>query len=505
MNEHEILNRLWDVYGETPFTTFSIKDKLNLCPGEPKQVVDLLREMVSGGSVRYGYRVESPQNSMYQIRKAQRVGENADTDQTTSTNRYTAGKAENDFLYQPPPETPASPAPSNISRPQQPSPATLNPTDPFPAVPQELKEQRQWVNWVETERNGKPTKIPIQLPRHQDGKILAKGAKSETPSTWRTYQQVLQTHNRYKNVTIYTWKRDDTSENPNWVTVHGEYGGIGVVFSPSDPYCGIDFDNCLDSDHNIKAWAEPILERLKPVAYGEVSPSGTGIKFWTLANLPQEVKHKVYIEDLEGVDQTGVARDAYDKKLDAIEIYDHGRYFTVTGHGKGEIGNGQQAVDCLAAEYLTHEQTPPLPRSITTEEDNPTSSTTSSENLTTTDNLSAEDVIAKIRQSPQVYKFDALMAGYQTGYGSHSEADIALCSIICFWTQNTTVIDAIFRKSDLMRPKWDEVHKPPKTTYGQMTIDKALSGKTETYQPRQSTEQRRRSRRYGRRYRGINQ
>ena len=147
-------------------------------------------------------------------------------------------KAENDFLYQPPPETPASPAPSNISRPQQPSPATLNPTDPFPAVPQELKEQRQWVNWVETERNGKPTKIPIQLPRHQDGKILAKGAKSETPSTWRTYQQVLQTHNRYKNVTIYTWKRDDTSENPNWVTVHGEYGGIGVVFSPSDPYCG---------------------------------------------------------------------------------------------------------------------------------------------------------------------------------------------------------------------------------------------------------------------------
>ena len=80
------------------------------------------------------------------------------------------------------------------------------------------------------------------------------------------------------------------------------------------------------------------------------------------------------------------------------------------------------------------------------------------------------------------------MAGNTTGYGSQSEADLGLCGVIAFWSQENAVIDTIFRHiGTLMRAKWDERHKSDgdKATYGQMTIEKALSGSRETHtQPR---------------------
>ena len=195
---------------------------------------------------------------------------------------------------------------------------------------------------------------------------------------------------------------------------------------------------------------------LKPVAYGEVSPSGNGIKFWTKARLPVLAKHKVYLDEATS---------------EAIEAYDSGRYFTVTGKGKGTIGAGQSAIDWLVAEHLKTKpvESPPPPRSV------PTSS-----------NLTVDEVIGKIRASKQCHKFDALMAGNTTGYGSQSEADLALCGVITFWTQEPSVIDAIFRQSKLYnRPKWDERHRADGATYGQMTIEAALSGERETYKPHQ--------------------
>ena len=227
------------------------------------------------------------------------------------------------------------------------------------------------------------------------------------------------------------------------------------MFSPDDHYCGIDLDNCIDASGKIKAWAEPIIDKLKPVAFGEVSPSGDGTKFWTRATLPPEAKHKAYL--VEGAD--------------AIEAYDQLRYFTVTGRGKGDIGDGQQVIDWLCAEYLStttpQPTAPTLPRSV------PTSG-----------NLNANEVIAHIKASKQSAKFNALMAGNTTGWGSQSEADLGLCGVIAFWSQETAVIDAIFRQSALMRAKWDEPRRGDKATYGQMTIEEALSGNKETYQQR---------------------
>lgn len=85
------------------------------------------------------------------------------------------------------------------------------------------------------------------------------------------------------------------------------------------------------------------------------------------------------------------------------------------------------------------------------------------------------ELLAKISRSKKGEKFKKLFKGQTEGYESHSEADLALCSILAFWTsKNAGQMDRIFRLSKLYRPKWDEQHGPH--TYGQMTLQKALEG-----------------------------
>ena len=78
-----------------------------------------------------------------------------------------------------------------------------------------------------------------------------------------------------------------------------------------------------------------------------------------------------------------------------------------------------------------------------------------------------------MNKSRQGEKFRRLWEGDTSGYESHSEADAALCSILSYWTKGDTAqIDRLFRRSGLMRTKWDEAHSSDKSTYGQMTICK---------------------------------
>ena len=68
------------------------------------------------------------------------------------------------------------------------------------------------------------------------------------------------------------------------------------------------------------------------------------------------------------------------------------------------------------------------------------------------------------------------------GFPSQSEADLALCAMMTFWTnRDTAQMDRLFRSSGLMRGKWDEKHG--EKTYGEITVEKALSGNGETYSP----------------------
>ncbi len=80
-------------------------------------------------------------------------------------------------------------------------------------------------------------------------------------------------------------------------------------------------------------------------------------------------------------------------------------------------------------------------------------------------------------------RFARLWSGDTSDYPSHSEADLALCNLLCFYTGGDPArLDGLFRKSGLYRAdKWDERHGVQ--TYGEMTITRALDTANTYFDP----------------------
>jgi hypothetical protein len=95
--------------------------------------------------------------------------------------------------------------------------------------------------------------------------------------------------------------------------------------------------------------------------------------------------------------------------------------------------------------------------------------------------LSDEEVIALCRKARNAAKFaDLFDAGHTEAYdGDDSSADLALVSILAFYTQDVDQLDRLFSRSALYRPdKWGK-----RSDYRRRTIAKALDRLTETYTP----------------------
>jgi len=87
--------------------------------------------------------------------------------------------------------------------------------------------------------------------------------------------------------------------------------GIGFTFSEDGPFTGIDFDDCINEDGKITRWVSEIVQ--KAGSYTEISPSGNGLHIIGKGKIPNDFKNPITPEDKN------------------IEIYDHDRFFTVTG------------------------------------------------------------------------------------------------------------------------------------------------------------------------------
>ncbi|HTF71406.1 MAG TPA: DUF3987 domain-containing protein [Edaphobacter sp.] len=188
-------------------------------------------------------------------------------------------------------------------------------TSHIPSVPppDDLVERDQWVNWAFEERNGKRTKMPLQ-PN-------GKPASSTDPNTWSRYEEVKR-----------AWE-----QNPGW------FDGVGFVFSEDDPFVGIDFDDSLDADGEVREWAQSYVSQFAD-CYTEVSPSGRGLKIFARAEngLPGKGKRMPHGPYIDG------------KPDHAIEIYSQGRFFTVTGqafrNSPSQLEDHQADIEKLHAE-----------------------------------------------------------------------------------------------------------------------------------------------------------
>jgi hypothetical protein len=142
-----------------------------------------------------------------------------------------------------------------------------------------------------------------------------------------------------------TWRLESGNKLPNcrWTDSSQQlpfedvqdFERIGFVFTGSDGLCGIDIDDCIDENGKYNEIAVEIIAKMAGVSYAEISPSGTGIKFWTRARKPEWARcanHNV-----------------------GVECYDKNRWFAVTGEqikSFDKIGDGQEAVDWICEKHL---------------------------------------------------------------------------------------------------------------------------------------------------------
>ena len=172
-------------------------------------------------------------------------------------------------------------------------------------APAGLRELDQWVCWSH-ERGTKVPKIAGTVRR----------ASSADPKTWRSFEECVEAATKYP----------------------GRYAGVGFVFSREDPYAGVDLDDVRNPETGVLTErASEIVARLD--SYAEVSPSGAGVKLWVRAKLARA------------------------KKKPGVEVYPHGRYFTVTGRmlagSRSAVGERQAELETLVREEFPEPEREP--------------------------------------------------------------------------------------------------------------------------------------------------
>ena len=297
---------------------------------------------------------------------------------------------------------------------------------PIEAIPLELRGIAQFVCWRYEQRRGepKPTKPPINP--HVNGDL--RHAKTNDPATWGSLDTALTA-----------------------ARAHGL--GIGLCLWEGDGLTGIDLDHVIGPETGtLDPRAAEIIERFKGT-YCETSPSGEGLRIWCYGKAQRSGKN------------------AGSPKW--LEVYTHpsNRFLTVTGQGwRGtapSITECQDALDWLHETYMASTRAKDNPPPV----DKPPPSLS----------LDDAEMLAMARRARNGAEFERLFSGDISGHqDDHSGADLALCSLLAFWTgRDATRIDRLFRQSGLMRAKWDS--RRGEATYGQVTIEKAVAGTRETY------------------------
>jgi putative DNA primase/helicase len=217
-------------------------------------------------------------------------------------------------------------------------------------------------------------------------------------------------------------------------------GGVGFVFTADDPYVGVDIDGCIHADGTVDADVRAIIERFD--TYTEISPSGRGLHLLCRGLMPANSP----------------------KRRGAFEAYQDGRYFTVTGTPFGGFGSRPirectEALEWFVGTVLA----PPTPARVVPDP----SDEAFIHRLWDGDTDDA--FIEQMRRRPAIHR---LWDGDTSAHaGDASAADLALCNHIAWWCDGDAArTDGIFRRSGLMRAKWDEAHYAGGGTYGAHTV-----------------------------------
>lgn len=293
----------------------------------------------------------------------------------------------------------------------------------YNAIPQELRNLPNWVCWKAEKNERSHSGISKKPINPRTGGY----AMSNNPQTWTDFDTACR--------------------------AAPDYAGIGFMFGGSG-YFGVDIDDMPEELEKFRNGNEDniISEFVNTLqSYTEFSQSKTGIHIICKGKLPKGGRKKVH-------------------SFGGFEMYDTGRFFVMTGDYCSEymdITDCTESIKPLHSKYIGsgREPVPQVRRRATIG--------------------TANDIISAAMNSKNGAQFKALYSGDFSAYGSHSEADLALCNMLAFWCGcDADKMDSLFRQSGLMRDKWDR--KQSGTTYGAITIQKAIAGCSEIYTPKSS-------------------
>jgi putative DNA primase/helicase len=297
----------------------------------------------------------------------------------------------------------------------------------FESIPDVLKATPQWIVYKAREEDGKTDKIPVDP-------TTGRNVNAHDPTNWMDFGRA--------------------------VAASARCAGIGFVFTEGDRFAGIDLDKCIGADGKPEPWAEQVIDCFQ--SYSERSPSKEGVHIIIVGRMPAGSAHKV---NGQGPDGRG-----------AIETYDRKRFFTFTGDPIDGSPTGvfdrQEEFEAFCRARMAKG----------TRGDDPAGDPRPNR---TPD----EDVIRFCRSFWPGARFVEL---YDEGDlsrfgGDWSRADMALCDFLCFWSGGDRAqIDRLFRRSALMREKWDEPRAG--TTYGGYTVEKVVSTAKAFYDPGAETD-----------------
>lgn len=291
----------------------------------------------------------------------------------------------------------------------------------FERVPAELRALRQWVCWQGTPDADRPGKIR-KMPI--DAKTGAP-AKVNDPSTWCSFDEAVAASERYS--------------------------GIGFIFTQG--YVGVDIDGAQDAleDYRQDPYADGnlISEFVHTLqSYAEYSQSGNGIHIICRGKLPENGRRR-----------------------GNVEMYDTGRFFIVTGRICSEYAGISDCTDTIKPLHEKYIKGDRILQKV--------------QQAVQPVSLDDQQVLDKARNARNGKLFTDLYDGdWQSYYNSQSEADLALCNSLAFWTgRDVAQMDRLFRASGLMREKWDR--RQNGSTYGALTLDKASKECPNVYTPQE--------------------
>lgn len=290
----------------------------------------------------------------------------------------------------------------------------------FENIPEELKLYKQWVLWKLTPTDKGYTKVPYQINGIDP-------ADSTNRNTWSSFLDVEEAYSQ------------------------GIAEGIGFVLTEDDGFACLDVDG-LEDINNLSL----IVQQMVDLSYSELSPSGQGLHVWI----------KGFKHDNKKLMNKNTSL--------GFEIYDKKRFITFTGESISEqstINESSEIIELIEEIFKRKEkQTPTIIENI------------GSRGVST---LPEADIIRiacnNKKTGEKITKY--LHGDWESLHnGDYSAADIALCNHLAFWTNvDKAMMDSIYRKSSLMRDKWDRPQNG--TTYGDITLDKAINECSRTFLP----------------------